>query len=63
MHFSNNKVTRKLRFSGNFPKAATKHRSIFLSVRTEQPLKVCSEERLKIKVSDDFSQSRLSNFN
>ena len=35
----------------------------FLSVRTEQPSKVCSEERLKIKVSDDFSQSRLSNFN
>ena len=35
----------------------------FLSVRTEQPSKVCNEERLKIKVSDDFSQSRLSNFN
>ena len=34
----------------------------FLSVRTEQPSKVCNEERLKIKVSDDFSQSRLSNF-
>ena len=28
----------------------------FSSVRAEQPSKVCSEEKLKIKVSDDFSQ-------
>ena len=30
----------------------------FLSVRTEQPKMVFIEERLKMKVSDDFSQSQ-----
>ena len=56
MHFPNKRRTKRLRFSRIFSKVATKHN--FSSVRAEQPSKVCIEQKLKIKVSDDFSQSQ-----
>ena len=55
MHFPNNEETRKPRFLRNFPKAATKQRSIFHLSALNRVLRFFSEERLKIKVSDDFS--------
>ena len=54
-HFSNNKERENQDFQGICRKLRLKTGQFFSSVRAEQPSKVCSEEKLKIKVSDDFS--------